>query len=216
MTGRGKFVLTVLILAVVGFGAWRWWDKIAPQGKPQRQSVDVPQLQGQLATIKGPPQQDITALLLAGTNVASLVDRSGIPAVSGVSDYVKDMKDGKLVVQFPINVWPGWAPIIVANAGLEPSDQSIFAKKYGFYVRLAIVDDPVKARDLFASGQSHVLWGTLDMIALFAPELIKDSRTVPVVCQQIDWSGGGDGVVARGDIRSINEFKMKADRKSVV
>ena len=64
------------------------------------------------------------------------------------------------------------------------------AKKYGFYVQLAIVDDPVKARDLFASGQSHILWGTLDMIALFAPELVKDSRTVPVVCQQIDWSGG--------------------------
>ena len=50
------------------------------------------------------------------------------------------------------------------------------------------MDDPVKARDLFASGQSHVLWGTLDMMALFAPELVKDSRTVPVICQQIDWS----------------------------
>ena len=101
------------------------------------------------------------------------------------------MKDGKLVVEFPINVWPGWAPIIVANNGMEPNDQSVFAKKYGFYVRLAIVDDPVKARDLFASGQSHVLWGTLDMIALFAPELVKDSRTVPVVCQQIDFSARG-------------------------
>jgi len=94
------------------------------------------------------------------------------------------MKDGKLVVEFPINVWPGWAPIIVANGGLDPNDQSVFAKKYGFYVKLSIVDDPVKARDLFAAGQSHILWGTLDMIALFAPELVKDSRTVPVVCQQ--------------------------------
>jgi hypothetical protein len=33
----------------------------------------------------------------------------------------------------------------------------------------------------------------LSTIALFAPELVKDTRTVPVVCQQIDWSGGGDG-----------------------
>ena len=39
------------------------------------------------------------------------------------------------------------APIIMANAGLEPNDQSVFAQKYGFYVRLSIVDDPVKARD---------------------------------------------------------------------
>src|SRR5206468_1779688 len=94
---------------------------------------------------------------------------------------------------------------------------SVFANKFGFYVRLAVVDDPVKARDLFASGQSHVLWGTLDMIALFAPELVKDSRTVPVVCQQIDWSAGGDGVVARGEIRSINDFRIKeGKRKKVV
>jgi NitT/TauT family transport system substrate-binding protein len=214
MTGRGKFVLTILILAVVGFGVWRWWDKVAPQSKPQNQSVDVAKVKQEIEKAKA-AQADLP--LLIGTNVATLVDRSGIPAVSGVSDYVKGTKDNKLIVQFPINVWPGWAPIIVANAGMEPSDQSVFAKKYGFYVRLAIVDDPVKARDLFASGQSHVLWGTLDMMALFAPELVKDSRTVPVVCQQIDWSAGGDGVVARGEIRSVNDFRMRdGKRKKVV
>ena len=81
---------------------------------------------------------------------------------------------------------------------------------------LAIVDDPVKARDLFASGHSHVLWGTLDMMALFAPELVKDSRTVPVICQQIDWSGGGDGIVARGDIRNINDFRMRNGKRRKV
>src|SRR5438270_8887161 len=100
---------------------------------------------------------------------------------------------------------------------MEPNDQGVFAKKYGFYVRLSIVDDPVKARDLFASGQSHVLWGTLDMIALFAPELVKDTRTVPVVCQQIDWSAGGDGMVARGEIRSINDLRSQnGKRKKVI
>jgi outer membrane protein OmpA-like peptidoglycan-associated protein/ABC-type nitrate/sulfonate/bicarbonate transport system substrate-binding protein len=84
-------------------------------------------------------------------------------------------------------------------------------------VKLSIIDDPVKARDLFASGHSHVLWGTLDMIALFAPELAKDSRTIPVVCQQVDWSGGGDGIVVRGDIKSINDFRMvNGHRRKVV
>jgi NitT/TauT family transport system substrate-binding protein len=213
MTTRGKIALTILLLGVVGFGVYRWWDKIAPQSKPQNVSVDVAKVKEEIAKAKAVPP-DIP--LLAGTNVATLVDRSGIPAVTGVSDYKKEMKDGKPVVEFPINVWPGWAPIIMANAGMEPSDQSVFAKKYGFYVRLSIVDDPVKARDLFASGQSQVLWGTLDMIALFAPELAKDSRTVPVVCQQIDFSAGGDGVVARGDIRSINDLRMTGGRRKKV
>jgi len=214
MTTRGKIILTILLLAVVGFGVYRWWDKIAPQSKPQNVSIDVAKVKKAMEDAKTVPT-DIP--LLAGTNVATLVQRSGIPAVSGVSDYKKEMKDGKLVVEFPINVWPGWAPIIMANSGLEPNDQSVFAKKYGFYVKLAIVDDPVKARDLFASGQSHILWGTLDMIALFAPELVKDSRTVPVVCQQVDFSAGGDGIVARGEIRSINDFRIKdGKRKKVV
>ena len=33
MTTRGKIVLTILFLAVVGFGVYRWWDKIAPPAK---------------------------------------------------------------------------------------------------------------------------------------------------------------------------------------
>src|SRR5438105_1552437 len=168
MTTRGKIVLTILILGVVGFGMYRWWDKIAPQMKPQTQSLDVQKVKQDIERAKATPT-DIP--LLIGTNAATLVERSMIPPGTGTSDYVKNTKEGKLVVEFPINVWPGWAPIIVANAGLEPNDQSVFAKKYGFFVRLSIVDDPVKARDLFASGQSHILWGTLDMIALFAPEL---------------------------------------------
>src|SRR5215471_17138887 len=213
MTTRGKIVLTILLLGVVGFGLFRWWDKIAPKGRTEHVPINVDEVKKAVAAAKAPPTE---IPLLAGTNIATFVERSSIPAVTGVSDYKKENLNGKLIVEFPINVWPGWAPIIVANGGLEPSDQSVFAKKFGFYVRLAIVDDPVKARDLFAAGQSHVLWGTLDMIALFAPELVKDSRTVPVVCQQIDFSAGGDGVVSRGDIRSINDLRSFGGKKKKV
>ncbi len=225
--------MTLLLLGVVGFGVYRWWDKIAPQSHGQSQPVDMAKLKQEMDRLKsGQPdsvdvakvKQDIEKVktapadipLLIGTNAATLVERSGIPAVAGVSEYAKEMKDGKLVVEFPINVWPGWAPIIVANAGMDPNDQSVFYKKYGFYVRLSIVDDPVRARDLFAAGKSHILWGTLDMIALFAPELVKDSRTVPVVCQQIDFSGGGDGVVARGEIHNINDLRPSGGKKRKV
>jgi NitT/TauT family transport system substrate-binding protein len=214
MTARGKIVLTILILGVVTFGVWRWWDKIAPAGRSSNPSIDPAAVKKALDASKG--QADVMSKLLAGTNVVSLIGESAIPPVTGVSDYDKPMKDGKLVVQFPINVWPGWAPIIVANGGMAASESSVFYKKYGFFVQLSLVDDPVKARDLFASGHSHVLWGTLDMMALFAPELTKDSRTTPVICQQIDWSDGGDGIVVRGDVRSINDFRMKGGKRRKV
>jgi outer membrane protein OmpA-like peptidoglycan-associated protein/ABC-type nitrate/sulfonate/bicarbonate transport system substrate-binding protein len=214
MTGRGKAVLTILILAVVCFGVWRWWDKIAPSGRSSNPSLDPAAVKK--AIEGGKAQSDVMAKLLAGTNAVSLIGESAIPPVTGVSDYDKTMKDGKLVVQFPINVWPGWAPIITANGGMAANEGSVFYKKYGFFVQLSLVDDPVKARDLFASGHSHVLWGTLDMMALFSPELAKDSRTVPVICQQIDWSGGGDGIVVRGEFRSINDFRAKAGKRRKV
>jgi len=204
----------MLILVFVGFGAYRWWDKIAPTAKPGTLSLTPQQIQQ--AIKEGKPPEDVASKLLAGEKAVSLVDGSAIPVVTGVSDYDKPMHQGKFVVQFPINVWPGWAPIIVANNGLEPNDESVFARKYGFYLKLSLVDDPVKARDQFASGRSHVLWGTLDMIALFAPELVKDSRTVPVVCQQIDWSNGGDGIVARRDIKTINDFHMRNGKRRKV
>jgi outer membrane protein OmpA-like peptidoglycan-associated protein len=219
MTNRGKLVLSLIILAVVGLGVWRWWDKLAPQATNPINGVTAAQIQDELkkqAAAPVKPAVDISGKLLAGDKAVSLIDGSSIPAVSGVSDYEAPMLNGKMIVKFPINVWPGWAPIIVANNGLKPNDGSIFYKKYGFYVELAIVDDPVKARDLFASGHSHVLWGTLDMMALFAPELTKDSRTIPVICQQIDWSNGGDGIVARNGIRNINDLRMKDGKRRKV
>jgi len=111
------------------------------------------------------------------------------------------------VVEFPINVWIGWLPIVAANNGFAPSTESVFYKKYGFKVNLKLIDDPVAARDAYAAGNSHILWGTLDMMALFAPELMKDSRTAPRIYQQIDWSNGGDGIVVRSKIASVRDLK---------
>src|SRR5438876_11057903 len=142
MTTRGKIILTILLLGVVGFGVYRWWDKIAPTTRPQNQPIDVAKVKREIEEGKKTPT-DIP--LLIGTNVATLVERSGIPAVTGVSDYTKSTKGGKLGVQFPINVWPGWAPLIVSNAGLEPDEQSVCFKKHGCYFRLSSVHDPVKA-----------------------------------------------------------------------
>src|SRR5260221_12262928 len=111
MTGRGKFVVTVLILAVVGFGMYRWWDKIAPTGKPQTPSLDPKAIKQALDAAKPKPDDaSIMSKLLAGTNADSLIGESAIPPGSEGSDYDKTMKAGKLVVEILINGWPGSAP----------------------------------------------------------------------------------------------------------
>ena len=72
-----------------------------------------------------------------------------------MSSYTWD--DQKKIVQFPINVWIGWLPIVAANHGFAPNPDSIFAKKYGFQVNLKLIDDPVAARDAYAAGQRWAL-----------------------------------------------------------
>lgn len=223
MTTKGKILATVIILALAGWGVLRWKDQLFPQPQSATtQSTASTSSSSASKSGKSPAQpnqqvdkladaQAIISKLLAADRDAQAVGATAIPPVKGVSAYKLGTFNGKPLVVFPINVWPGWAPIIVANNGLEPNDQSLFTK-FGFYVKVTIVDDPVKNRDLYASGQTPVMWATLDMVALFAPELSKDSRTIPNVPMQVDFSAGGDGVVARGDIRSINDLKKVGGR----
>ena len=93
MTARGKIFLTFLLLAVVGFGVYRWWDKIAPAGRPSQVSVNPQEVKNALDASKPAPAQpaDIANKLLAGDKAVSLVDGSAIPVVSGVSDYDTDI-----------------------------------------------------------------------------------------------------------------------------
>ena len=97
MTARGKILVTIIILAVVGFGVYRWWDKLAPQGMSSNPSINPADVKKAIDAGKPAPAPaggDVASKLLAGTNVASLVEGSTIPGVTGVSDYDKPMKDG--------------------------------------------------------------------------------------------------------------------------
>jgi len=137
-----------------------------------------------------------------------------LPPVKGVSGYEWNKENP--VVKFPINLWIGWAPIVAANGGFAPNKESVFYKKHGFQVELVQIDNPIQARDAFAAGKAHILWGTLDMMVLFAPELAKDSRSALRIFQQVDWSNGGDGVVARNGIKTINDLKPQNGKKRVI
>jgi NitT/TauT family transport system substrate-binding protein len=196
-TALGKLVLIVFVLACVAGAAYYFKDVIAPSGRGQG-AVDIDAFR----KVEAPDTQGITTV-----NEYNYVPAEKLPPVRGVSAYSWD--EQAKVVQFPINVWIGWLPIVAANHGFAPNDESVFAQKHGFKVNLRLIDDPVVARDAFAAGESHILWGTLDMMVLFTPELMKDSRTAPRIYQQVDWSAGGDGIVVRGNIHSVKDLEGK-------
>ena len=134
------------------------------------------------------------------------VPAAKLPPVQGISSY-KPLEDR--TVRFAINVWAGWAPIILANNGFKAGKIWKTPGGKDFKVELILIDDPVAMRDAYAAGNVHIGWGTLDMIPLFMEALHKDSRVMPRVYQQVDWSNGGDGIVVRDNIKTVADLRGK-------
>lgn len=200
-TPLGKFVIFLFIIGCLAAAGYYFKDTIFPS-KSATKDVDMDSFKKQQGGAEAHDPTGITTV-----TEYKYVPNQKLPPVKGTSNYSWD--NNEKIVQFPINVWIGWLPIVAANNGFAPNEGSIFYKKYGFKVNLKLIDDPVVARDAYASGDSHILWGTLDMMVLFASELMKDSRTAPRIYQQIDWSNGGDGIVVRSSITGTQDLKGK-------
>jgi len=205
-TRLAKFLIFLIIVGAVVGAAWFFRGTLFPSGKGPG-GIDLGKFKQATGQTEGTGPEAFDPSGITTVAEYKYVPQERLPPVKGVSAYKWDA-DQK-VVQFPINVWIGWLPIVAANNGFAPNADSIFAKKYGFKVNLKLIDDPVVARDAYAAGESHILWGTLDMMVLFAPDLMKDSRTAPRIFQQVDWSSGGDGIVVRDRIGSVRDLKGK-------
>lgn len=135
-----------------------------------------------------------------------------LPPVKGTAAY-NELEDN--TIRFAINVWAGWAPIIHANNGAQAGKIWKTPDGKEFKVQLVLVDNPVEMRDGYAAGEYHIGWATVDMMPLFMQAFVgkdgtpTDSRVMPRVFQQIDWSNGGDGIVVRKGINTVADLKGK-------
>jgi ABC-type nitrate/sulfonate/bicarbonate transport system substrate-binding protein/outer membrane protein OmpA-like peptidoglycan-associated protein len=117
-----------------------------------------------------------------------------LPPVKDTSNY--EPLEGR-TVKFALNVWAGWAPIILQNEGGAPGKVWTTSGGEPFKVELTLIDNPLSMRDAYAAGKVHIGWATLDMMPLFMDQLKNDKRIFPRVYQQVDFSNGGDGIVIR-------------------
>jgi NitT/TauT family transport system substrate-binding protein len=132
---------------------------------------------------------------------------SGTPSVSEVKVEVPklsppgtfQLKDN--IVPIEISEYAGYAGLIAANGGLEPSESSWFFKNHGFKVKLTVSEDE-NWSDL-NEGKIAGSVTTVDVLAAYGRQL---HAIVPV---QIGFSRGADGVIVRKDIKRINQLKGK-------
>src|SRR6266571_3728515 len=194
---KPAFFLAVLavIIGLVGVGLWRFG---ALPGSRSSGSISKDEL---ARTVESPDSTGITT-----AKEYKYVPAQKLPAVQGISNY-KPMADR--TVRFAMNVWAGWAPIIFANNGFKPGKVWKAPGGKDFKIELVLIDDPVAMRDAYAAGNLHVGWATLDMLPLFLEGLRKDTRVMPRVYQQVDWSNGGDGIVVRDTIKTMADLRGK-------
>ncbi len=117
-----------------------------------------------------------------------------LPPITQTSSYEPMVNR---TVKFALNVWAGWAPIILQNEGGLAGKEWKTPSGEPFKVELVLIDNPVSMRDAYASGKVHIGWATLDMVPMFMDEFRKDERIMPRIYQQVDFSNGGDGIVIR-------------------
>jgi len=199
-TPRPAFYVAVLvvIIGLVGLALWRY-GAIGPRGSGgQISNEELKQMKG---GAEAPDSAGITTV-----KEYKYVAAQKLPPVKGISSY-KPLADRP--VRFAINVWAGWGPIIFANNGFKAGKVWKTPGGKDFKVELVLIDDPVAMRDAYAAGNIHVGWATLDMLPLFLEGLRKDSRVMPRVYQQVDWSNGGDGIVVRDAIKTTADLRGK-------
>jgi NitT/TauT family transport system substrate-binding protein len=180
MTTRGKFIFTLVLLAIVGWGVMRWWDRLKPGGAPpSEQSGDAKSGKD------------------AGPELKLVETQFEVPKLDPPAPYTP--KDN--IVDIELSEYAGYAGLIVANGGLEPNDNSIFARKHGFKVRIKLSEE--ESWSALNSGKMAASATTVDVLAVYGRQFNV------VVPAQIAFSRGADGVVVRKGIKRVNDLKGK-------
>jgi NitT/TauT family transport system substrate-binding protein len=110
------------------------------------------------------------------------------------------------VVKVGVVTWGGYAGGQYFNGGFKPSKDSRFFTEYGILVEFKVIDDFAASRAAWKSGEVDLLWQTADAFPTEA-EALKEYD--PQLVFQADWSRGGDAIVVRRGINSVNDLKGK-------
>lgn len=100
-------------------------------------------------------------------------------------------------VKVAINTWPGLGPYYVAKA-------KGFDQEEGVQLDVIMNEDTVARHTSLAAGEVDLVGITLDSV------VIARSRGVPMtVIGQSDYSFGGDGIIAKNEIKTVADLKGK-------
>ena len=133
---------------------------------------------------------------------------SGDQSKGGTSPGSAAELAGDDVLRVQLVTWGGYGPGVYFNEGSNPTTRSRYYKDYGLKVKFEVNDDLGAALNAWMAGEYDVLVQTADAFPLYTgPADIAQYK--PKAFMQVDWSRGGDAIIAKRGINSINDLKGK-------
>lgn len=119
-------------------------------------------------------------------------------------NVINTTKTSEDTINLSLDEWIGWKSIIDANGGLSTKEGSIY-DKLGIKVNISIINDATQSSNALISGSLDAAGYTINRTA-FLSQKFKDSGVNVVMPFITNFSNGGDGIIAKSSITSVNDL----------
>lgn len=187
MTKLGKFVFTLIVIALAGIGIYRWLNRAPDPGAAAPGTTDPAS-----SVTRAEPTNEGES---EGPSEFDFLVPGPAPKLGAAQPY--RMEGDTVVVN--LSEYAGYAGLILANNGLEPNEGSWFTRNGGFKVKITLSEED--SWDDLQQGRIAATATTVDVLANYGRQW---QAAVPM---QIAWSRGATGLIVRKEIRRINDLK---------
>lgn len=108
-------------------------------------------------------------------------------------------------LEWDVDNWSGWFALVVANGGLSTTADSYIGLN-NVSMNINVINSDSEKLERLISGKSDATACTINRLSLISGQLAA-SNTDVVVPYLTDYSNGGDGIVARKNLTSIESLK---------
>ncbi|MBN1984519.1 MAG: OmpA family protein [Chitinivibrionales bacterium] len=115
-------------------------------------------------------------------------------------------KETENVIKVCVVTWGGYAGGQYFNEGFRASKESRYYKEYGILVEFKVIDDFNASRAAWKADEVDLQWITADA---FPTEVNSLKEFDPKILFQADWSRGGDAIVVRPGINTVEQLAGK-------
>jgi NitT/TauT family transport system substrate-binding protein len=180
LTSLGKIISIVLVLGLIALGLYVMKKKPSETAAGSENVTTSP-----AATIVETPPEGLSET------------QTSAPPLGMAEPYHMEQN----ILDVDISEYPGYAGLIVANGGLEPTENSVFFKNSGFKVRIKLSEE--ESWSALNSGKVGVSVTTTDVLAVLGKQF---QVTVPLL---IGYSRGADAIVVTNEIKRLNQLQGK-------